>query len=341
VRPIMSTTGNQLRPPNRNAALQVIRQRPVPRPQQYQQAGVMEIEVAERESAKMLVILDNGEQRLITFTLPKETCTVQELLDQVGIHVGADSNIECIENPGSEIDYIVKVGNFATRDTALMTKAAENHIRQQQQRQLVQNQKNNIIQHQQQQQQQVAELVMSKSPEPKLPPPKYITGYLAICQACGFSGADHAKCERCHRVFPDDYKMIRMPQNAQKNVLHAIASSTQTAKGLNSRTANLEKKDQIEALQKKHQIAVARQNSARGRGGLMTSTPRGGRAPRGPRKPIVPEVVTLSSDDESDSEGSKSSASKAAAAKAEEKVIPKKPFEPEIVEDVVPGELKL
>jgi hypothetical protein len=342
VRPIMSSTGNQLRPTNRNAALQVIRQRPVPRPQQYQQAGVMEIEVAERESAKMLVILDNGEQRLITFTLPKETCTVQELLDQVGIHVGADSNIECIENPGSEIDYIVKVGNFATRDTALMTKAAENHIRQQQQRQqLVQNQKNNIIQHQQQQQ--VAELVMSKSPEPKLPPPKYITGFLALCQACGFSGADHAKCERCHRIFPDDYKMVRMTQTVQKTnvTLQAIASSTQTAKGLSSRTANLEKKDQIEALQKKHQIAVARQNSARGRGGLMTSTPRGARAPRGPRKPIIPEVVTLSSDDESDSEGSKSSASKAAAVKAEEKVIPKKAFEPDIVEDIVPGELKL
>jgi sentrin-specific protease 7 len=293
-----------------------------------------------------LVILDNGEQRLITFTLPKETCTVQELLDQVGIHVGADSNIECIENPGSEIDYIVKVGNFASRDTAAMTKAAENHIRQQQQRQqLINNQRNSILQHQQQQQvvQQSStstELAKSKSPELKLPPPKYVNGFFALCQACGFSGADHAKCERCHRIFTEDPKMVKMPGATQKGTLtlQAIATSTQTQKIGNNRTPNIDKKDQIEALQKKHQIATARQNSGRGRGGLMASTTRGGRSPRAPRKPALPEVVTLSSDDESDSEESKSSA-KALAVQKEETLAPKKYFEPDIVDDVAAGEL--
>jgi hypothetical protein len=187
---------NQIRAQAKNPALQVIRQRPAPRPQFNQMAGQVQESVSRVanlrikrasqskpnhdfkkrnlqqqasdgislntrqrvtqirartekplqengipgqaqhvEIAKMLVILDNGEQRLITFTLPKETGTVQELLDQVGIQVGADSNIECIENPGSEIDYIVKVGNFASRDTAAMTKAAENYIRQQKIRQ--------------------------------------------------------------------------------------------------------------------------------------------------------------------------------------------------------------
>lgn len=347
VRPIMNTAGNQLRSPTRNPALQVIRQRPAPRPQ-FQQPGLnQELEVPERESAKMLVILDNGEQRLITFTLPKETCTVQELLDQVGIHVGADSNIECIENPGSEIDYIVKVGNFASRDTAAMTKAAENHIRQQQQRQqLINNQRNNILQHQQQQQvaqQSSTDLAKSKSPELKLPPAKYVNGFFALCAACGFSGSDHAKCERCHRIFTEEPKMVRMPQAQKGNnlTLQAIATSTQTQKVVTNRTTNIEKKDQIEALQKKHQIATARQNSARGRGGLLTSTARGGRSPRAPRKPALPEVVTLSSDDESDSGESKSSSSKTLAVKKEEKVFPKKYFEPEIVDDVVAGELYL
>jgi sentrin-specific protease 7 len=343
VRPIMNTAGNQLRSPTRNPALQVIRQRPPPRPQ-FQQPGLnQELEVPERESAKMLVILDNGEQRLITFTLPKETCTVQELLDQVGIHVGADSNIECIENPGSEIDYIVKVGNFASRDTAAMTKAAENHIRQQQQRQqMVNNQRSNILQHQQQQvvQQSTAEIAKSKSPELKLPPPKYVNGFFALCQACGFSGSDHAKCERCHRIFTEDPKMVKMTNTVQKGnnlTLQGIATATQTQKAGNNRAGTLDKKDQIEALQKKHQIATARQNSGRGRGGLM-ATSRGGRSPRAPRKPALPEVVTLSSDDESDSEGSKSSSAKALAEKKEEKVLPKKYFEPDIVEDVVAGE---
>lgn len=38
--------------------------------------------------AKMLVILANGEQRLITFEIPKEDCTVHDLLDQVRAVLG-------------------------------------------------------------------------------------------------------------------------------------------------------------------------------------------------------------------------------------------------------------
>lgn len=38
---------------------------------------------SEPQSAKMLIFLQNGEQRLITFTLPKESCTLQEVLEQV------------------------------------------------------------------------------------------------------------------------------------------------------------------------------------------------------------------------------------------------------------------
>lgn len=40
---------------------------------------------AEPQSAKMLIFLQNGEQRLITFTLPKESCTLQEVLEQACI----------------------------------------------------------------------------------------------------------------------------------------------------------------------------------------------------------------------------------------------------------------
>lgn len=35
------------------------------------------------DSIRMLVLLSTGEQRLITFTLPKEQCTIQEILEQV------------------------------------------------------------------------------------------------------------------------------------------------------------------------------------------------------------------------------------------------------------------
>lgn len=79
-----------------------------------------EIEIPGRKSAKMWVLLENGEQRLITFTLPKATCTVKELLLQVGIGVTDDTNLDCIENPKeSEIKFLVKVGNFEqSTDTA-------------------------------------------------------------------------------------------------------------------------------------------------------------------------------------------------------------------------------
>lgn len=40
-------------------------------------------QTSEPQSAKMLIFLQNGEQRLITFTLPKESCTLQEVLEQV------------------------------------------------------------------------------------------------------------------------------------------------------------------------------------------------------------------------------------------------------------------
>lgn len=46
----------------------------------------------EPQSAKMLIFLQNGEQRLITFTLPKESCTLQEVLEQVSFWINQSYN---------------------------------------------------------------------------------------------------------------------------------------------------------------------------------------------------------------------------------------------------------
>lgn len=59
----------------------------------------------------MLVLLDNGEQRLITFTLPKEACTIQEILEQVNVPFQADTKIHVSETNSNGINYIVTVGN--------------------------------------------------------------------------------------------------------------------------------------------------------------------------------------------------------------------------------------
>lgn len=59
----------------------------------------------------MLVLLENGEQRLITFTLPKEACTIQEILEQVGVPFTKDTPIQVSEANTYGINYIAAVGN--------------------------------------------------------------------------------------------------------------------------------------------------------------------------------------------------------------------------------------
>ena len=41
----------------------------------------------ENNEVKILVFLNHGEQRLITFEVPNENCRVQDLLEQLRIHV--------------------------------------------------------------------------------------------------------------------------------------------------------------------------------------------------------------------------------------------------------------
>lgn len=96
-----------IRPPA-NQQLQQQQQQQSQQNQTDQSQHIIETEA--RESAKMLVVLQSGEQRLITFTLPKESCTVQELLEQVGVPFTDHTNIECVTNPGVSIDYLVTVG---------------------------------------------------------------------------------------------------------------------------------------------------------------------------------------------------------------------------------------
>ena len=198
--PQYSTIAQRTQQMNQHQHIMQQQQQQLQQQQAHGSIALKELEVNECESAKMLVILDNGEQRLITFTLPKETCTVQELLDQVGIKVDIDSPIECIENSGKEIDYIVKVGHCrAAMDTAAMTKAAENHVRQQQlQKQLLLQQQSKLVAQQPD---------GNNTPESikNLSATKFVPRYF-VCSSCGYSEfiwihLDHAKCGRCQRVF--------------------------------------------------------------------------------------------------------------------------------------------
>ncbi|XP_014473884.1 PREDICTED: sentrin-specific protease 7-like isoform X2 [Dinoponera quadriceps] len=59
--------------------------------------------------AKMLVIA-TGEQRLITFDIPNEDCTVHDLLDQVKITFSDETSVSLVLDPALDINYIVDAG---------------------------------------------------------------------------------------------------------------------------------------------------------------------------------------------------------------------------------------
>ncbi|XP_037959959.1 sentrin-specific protease 6-like [Teleopsis dalmanni] len=108
-------------------------------------------------------------------------------------------------------------------------------------------------------------------------PRKIIKGFFAICQSCGFSGVDHAKCERCKRVFLEP--PTRVPFKSS-----TISSDSSHIKNPNDIT---EKKQGSE-------------NSSRGRGSRGRGAQRG-RSSRTTRK-AEPVIINLSSDEESDDE---------------------------------------
>lgn len=65
---------------------------------------------------KMLLILSYNEQRLITFTSPESSWTVQEILSQVGFYFSPESNIECIKIKDSKVNYVVKINSLKSND---------------------------------------------------------------------------------------------------------------------------------------------------------------------------------------------------------------------------------
>lgn len=58
----------------------------------------------------MLILHTNGEQRLITFSLPNQACTIQEILDQVEVPLTPETLIEVTETNTNGINYVVTIG---------------------------------------------------------------------------------------------------------------------------------------------------------------------------------------------------------------------------------------
>lgn len=143
--------------------------------------------------AKMLVVLLDGEQRLITFDIPMEDCTVQDLLEQIRTNVpfGHSHVVSLVNDPTLGINYIVEVQPTESS-----------------------NEQNDSISGSQESQ---------KSPSPSLShqcdensnsstshieESKYVDGMLAVCPYCGVLSSTFNQCERCKRKMPEDVKSV-------------------------------------------------------------------------------------------------------------------------------------
>lgn len=72
--------------------------------------------------------------------MPKETCEVRELLDQIGVPYERDTEIQCYAQPGMNIDYLVTVGvsiNEIPRDIVSVAESTMHKQQEQQQRQQI------------------------------------------------------------------------------------------------------------------------------------------------------------------------------------------------------------
>ncbi|XP_014229529.2 uncharacterized protein LOC106654253 isoform X2 [Trichogramma pretiosum] len=136
--------------------------------------------------AKIVVILENGEQRLISFGVPEDDCTVADLLEQANIQASQEPRVSLVSDPTLHINYIVDVTAKTNYDESDRESSIESGS-------LVKSGR-------------TALLTGSTGSNAKVA--KYIKGMLAVCPFCGMSASDFNYCMRCKRKLPDDIKSI-------------------------------------------------------------------------------------------------------------------------------------
>ncbi|XP_050444549.1 uncharacterized protein LOC126848050 isoform X2 [Cataglyphis hispanica] len=145
--------------------------------------------------AKMLVILGTGEQRLITFEIPKEDCTVHDLLDQINITFSGKTAVSLVDDPTLGINYIVEEGSLISdgndhsdcntiQEVVSSTTTTES---------LSQNTNTSDE---------------NSNASLSAEEPILVKGMFALCPHCGYSSLHFNRCERCNTKFTEEVKSI-------------------------------------------------------------------------------------------------------------------------------------
>lgn len=259
----------------------------------------------------MLVVLPDEERRLITFTLPSESCTVNELLEQVGIELTPNMQVRCVAIADEGLDYVVTIKE---EKPALMPQSTHVQVLTSTGMQQYHHSQPQTPQPQLQQQHvqtpsplhqtpsQMHQKKQAPVPAPVVPAhvPKYVEGFLAICDFCGFLSLDHAKCERCSRMLATPQRKPTKPPPKPVTTDQVLTQVTPKLTPKVGATGSLVRMVTPVTDKIKRTSPAVRAPSARGRGARVTpGSGRGGRggAARG-RKVEEPVVLTLSSDEE-------------------------------------------
>ncbi|XP_017760809.1 PREDICTED: uncharacterized protein LOC108551228 [Eufriesea mexicana] len=224
-------------------------------------------------TAKMLVMLSNGEQRLITFDIPNDDCTVQDLLEQANIVFCGKTSVSLVSDPTLGINYIVEAGPGAVASHDM----SENDGPQDNANSNLDNSHSSPDE--------------NSNPVQQNEEPIYIEGMLAVCSHCGISSIDFNRCLRCKRKLPKDVKSIPMTMGMQEKKETMLSVDTFYKKN-NERnsSAKLEKLERDGSVYKR----------GRGRGRGMSRA-----------RPIhkEPECLTISSDEEEEGKNKRSEGS--------------------------------
>lgn len=257
-------------------------------------------------NAKMLIVLPDGEQRLITFSLPKEPCSVHELLEQLQIPT-VNRNVTCIQtHNNNDIDFVVTV----TEDerTHQLQRQVVAQSMGQSTPQLAAAIHNTVPMGANANSQELQQAVMPKNETPS----KYVDGYLAICEFCGVLSLDHAKCERCLRTFTKLPRRQKIEMRQQPLPTMAAQAQQQNSRPTNGPMSSRGRTG-VHAISRSSMSITTSGGVVRG-GRVISSgyaaRGRGGRPSTA--KVVEPVIYMLSSDDEDDESAGKANKQKQA-----------------------------
>ncbi|KYQ55911.1 Sentrin-specific protease 7 [Trachymyrmex zeteki] len=158
-------------------------------------------------TAKMLVMLATGEQRLITFDIPNEDCTVHDLLDQVNIPFPNETQVSLVDDPALGINYIVE-----PRDSGMLSTSFEGTDGDCNSTQEIVSSTANI----ENLSQSTNASDENSNTSQTIEEPILVKGMLALCPHCGYSSLFFNRCERCNtKIKIDGVKSIPIAERKE------------------------------------------------------------------------------------------------------------------------------